>query len=724
MTRNLFRLATASAASAALFALLPASTAHPLRAMVCLLPLAAWLVDLASRSRAARWRPLEPALWALWALLALGHGTLGIDGAAVWVASAGFLLAAARLLFVARALGEEASGARPAVIAFAAAFGFLLFLWPWSIAGRAPDGDEPYYLLLTRSLAHDFDVDLANQYADGSWREFARAPVGPQPGDPTGAHGERWSRHAALLPLLLAPLYAAGGLRAAELGMVALSAAFAALLFAAIRRRRDGRAAAAIWSLALLAPPLFVYSGRFWAEIPAALAVAVVIAFLPAAGVRTNDPARWRAESFALVAALVALPLLKLRFLLLSLPLALLAWRRLASRSARLRVALPAAIGIATGALLLWNRFRFGNPFRMYGAGELDLLALPPLELLRGLAGPFFDVAFGLFAWAPLWLLLFPAFLRSWRRHELPAGELLAAAPYVAFLASRHEWYGGWSPPFRYGLVLLPILALLLSGLDFERPRPLAARLGLAALAGTTALVALFAFVEPAWTFSLADGTSRLLGELTTRIPADLARFTPSLVRPRPATWFWLVAAPLVVTVAWRERGRSRGRVAAPAFAAALLLAGAAGWVLAAERLPTSRVEAEDAWVAKSGGALHPERWTVDRASQTGGWTLVDGSSLRFVPVTDGRARVVRLRGYFHGDPQRPLALELSTGGSEVARLAPGRVGEWTTVESAPLDLPRGAALEIRARQSDGGTSASDGSVPFFIVDFVELVRP
>ncbi|MEZ5313861.1 MAG: hypothetical protein R2862_09540 [Thermoanaerobaculia bacterium] len=514
-----------------------------------------------------------------------------------------------------------------------------------------------------------------------------------------------------------------GGLRAAELGMVALSAALAALLFAAIRRRRNRRVAAAIWSLVLLAPPLFVYSGRFWAEIPAALAVAVVIACLPAAGARARALRRGARESLALVAALVVLPFLKLRFLLLSLPLALLACGGSPSRSARLRVALPAAIVVATGALLLWNRFRFGNPFRMYGAGELDLwrcrrsssCAVSPD---RSSTSPS-DCSPGHRSGS------------SWfRRSSAPGGaassrrRALAAAPYVAFLASRHEWYGGWSPPFRYGLVLPPILALLLSSLDWERPRPFTARFGFATLAAATALVALVAFVEPAWTFSLADGTSRLLSELETRIPADLARFTPSLVRLRPATWIWLVAAPLVVAVAWRERGPSRGRIAAPALAAALLLAGAAGWVVAAERLPTARVEVEDAWVAKSGGALHPERWTVDRASQTGGWTLVDGSSLRFVPVTDGSARIVRLRGYFHGDPRRPLALELSTGGSSVARLAPGRAEEWTTVETAPLAIPRGAALEIRARRGGGDGYAGEGGVPFFIVDFVELVRP
>ncbi len=64
-----------------------------------------------------------------------------------------------------------------------------------------PDGDEPYYLLLTHSLADDGDVDLADEYREAAWRSFTTVPVAPQPGDPTGTHGEIYSRHSALLPL-------------------------------------------------------------------------------------------------------------------------------------------------------------------------------------------------------------------------------------------------------------------------------------------------------------------------------------------------------------------------------------------------------------------------------------------------------------------------------------------------------------------------------------------
>ncbi len=67
--------------------------------------------------------------------------------------------------------------------------------------------------------------------------------------------------------------------------------------------------------------------------------------------------------------------------------------------------------------------------------------------------------------------------------------------PYLVLVAPRSEWYGGWSPPFRYALVALPLLALALVPLLAERRRAGARALltGLAALTLALTLVWLVA---------------------------------------------------------------------------------------------------------------------------------------------------------------------------------------------------------------------------------------
>src|SRR5207245_8075397 len=67
---------------------------------------------------------------------------------------------------------------------------------------RTPiDGDEPYYLLMTESMAHDRDLDLSNQYRDLKHSATGRTDLVPQLGDVSGPHGEQYSRLEPLLPL-------------------------------------------------------------------------------------------------------------------------------------------------------------------------------------------------------------------------------------------------------------------------------------------------------------------------------------------------------------------------------------------------------------------------------------------------------------------------------------------------------------------------------------------
>lgn len=625
---------------------------------------------------------------------------------------------------------------------FALPLALYLFAWPWATTARAPDGDEPYYLLLAHSLAEDGDVDLADDYRDEAWRRFTTVPVSPQPGDPTGPRGEIYSRHSALLPLVLAPLYRLAGPFGAQLGMLALAAAAAAAGLGAARARFPDhrRGLHAAWMILAFAPPLLLYAGQFWVEVPAALLVALVLRAQAQLDVRQSSSpvqAATRGQLLALALPLFALPLLKLRFLAIALPLGALALARLRGPARRRGELLLFAAAILA-ALALWNFWRYGNPLRMYGGGDLAIFAVPLADQLRGDFGLFFDVAFGLFALAPIWLLALPGLAGALGR-EVPGGalrsllqsplpELAALLPYTLLIGMRREWYGGWSPPFRYGVVLLPALALLLPVLLGKRRPTAGLRLLCAVLTALTAALALIYLVHPAWAYSLANGSSRLVDELARELAVDVVRLLPSMVRPRPATWIVPALLTLAVTAmarfrSGRDRRRTRRRPLPVWPLAALgLLLGWSGLLFAAARLPTARIEFEDAWIRHRGGALFPERWTVDRTRFAGGWALGNQSEVAVQPISGGDSCRLAIRLLSAAKLRSPLELEVRAGDRLVAtfRLPPSTLAAdaplpWTTLSTEPFPLRPGETLRFRATAPFGGERS------FVVLDRAEV---
>ena len=125
----------------------------------------------------------------LLAAAALGAPLLGVDGWQPLVVGAavalGLLYVVRRVLALESLLERAASSKRPALVFLLLPFAFYLALIPWSIGERAPDGDEPWFLLVTHSIAYDLDRDLANNYRDedslASCRErSSRSPETPK----------------------------------------------------------------------------------------------------------------------------------------------------------------------------------------------------------------------------------------------------------------------------------------------------------------------------------------------------------------------------------------------------------------------------------------------------------------------------------------------------------------------------------------------------------------
>ena len=218
--------------------------------------------------------------WALGAAVVLGATALAapILGIAAWqpaamagAAAAGLLYVVCRVLALEPLLERAAGAHRPPLVFLLLPFGFYLALIPWSIQERAPDGDEPWFLLTTHSIAHDFDLDLANNYRNQDSLAFMPRAIEPQPGDRETSDGTIRARHGAVLQAVMAPAYRLGGRAGAMVVIAALAALSAWLLLDLTAFSPDARARLAAYATFSFAAPFLIYSQQIWAEVAAVL---------------------------------------------------------------------------------------------------------------------------------------------------------------------------------------------------------------------------------------------------------------------------------------------------------------------------------------------------------------------------------------------------------------------------------------------------------------------
>ncbi|MGH3675253.1 MAG: hypothetical protein ACRDU5_05855 [Mycobacterium sp.] len=324
--------------------------------------------------------------------------------------------------------------------------------------------DESQYLMTSQSLWRDGDLDISNQFAEQSWREFT--PVGPpietvmQPG------GRQVSPHDPLLPIVLAAPVGLAGWVGAKLTLAALSAALAALtLWVAVRRFAVPLALAAIGSAtAAASAPLAVYGQQIYPELPAALVCLLGVAALTG---------RRSPTSLALLAcAVLALPWLSVKYVPVAAALAVLGAVRIGARRETVWFIGVLAVGSAVYALVhvaFWGGltvYASGDHFEQ--SGQLSVMGQDPNFVFRSwrLIDLLVDRTFGLVAWQPAWLLLIPAGgALAARGLGVPLGRVALGVPLVAgWLVASYPaltMHGYWWPG-RQVVVVLPLAVLII----------------------------------------------------------------------------------------------------------------------------------------------------------------------------------------------------------------------------------------------------------------------
>lgn len=323
--------------------------------------------------------------------------------------------------------------------------------------------DEPQYLMTAQSLWADGDLDISNQIAERSWRQFT--PVEPPVETVPQSDGSQISPHDPLLPLVLAVPVGLAGWVGAKLTMVVLAGAVAALtLWVAVRRFALPRPLAVTGTaVATASAPVAVFGQQIYPELPAALVCLV--------GVAALTGRRSLTSAALLTGAVLALPWLSVKYAPVAVALAALGVIWIGARREAAWFAGVLAAGAAVNAAVhvaVWGGltvYASGDHFEQ--TGQLGVMGGDPNFVFRSwrLIDLLVDRTFGLVPWQPAWLLLVPALgALAASRSTAPLGRSALALPLAAgWLVAAYPaltMHGYWWPG-RQVVVVLPLALLI-----------------------------------------------------------------------------------------------------------------------------------------------------------------------------------------------------------------------------------------------------------------------
>jgi hypothetical protein len=517
------------------------------------------------------------------------------------------------------------------LLAAAALFVPLALATPWLTPPMY--GDEPFHLLVCKSLVEDHDFDLGDDY-----------DLEHHPNNEIYTVGDPYF-HSPVTGVLVFPGYLVAG-RSGALALLALAAA--AVVSLLLRRGRElgvPRSRLAVLGVLLVATyPLATFATQIWSEILGALAVALALVAASAL-----PPRRGWATAMAFGATLV-----KTRLALATFPIALAAWMSPHRQRPRRTLGLT-VVGVAAVASLVFGWLALGHPFGYYRRLR-HLLPTDFKQPLTVLGGLVFDPAGGLLFVAPLLIAaIFGGTLLLWRRGSWGERALLmgSLATVLALLHSR-EWYGGGSPPARYLVPLLPAFALA-GAMVLRAPqrwRRAAEVLIAPSLLGWWVLIS-----RPHLSINPGDGGYWLSNAVARRFAVDVRQFFPSFLVPSTATVVVPVAVlaviALLVPLCRRKPSLARRLVAAQA---ALWMVASTALVVAVKARRDVVVEAEAPQVQRLGGRPEPPPGTFSRFTHRRGWRVGKSEGV-VVPLNLRPGSTVSLEGWLLGRARKGARL-------------------------------------------------------------------
>lgn len=433
-----------------------------------------------------------------------------------------------------------------------------------ALRDRVPGGDEPHYLIITQSLLADRDLRIENNHARGDYAPYFFGELKPDYLR-RGLDEQIYSIHAPGVSVLVLPAFAVAGYPGAVLTIALLvAAAMAGLWLVVWQMTSSAHAAWVAWATVALTVPMVFHAFTIYPD--GAGAACTVAGLWLLVALERGRPVS-RPALAACGAAMAALPWLHTRFAivagLLGIAIVLrLVWRRDAQPGrqpglarglgdAAVFLALPIVAAIAWFGYfwMIWGTL---NPSAPYGGYTQSAVA----HLGPGLSGLLGDQQFGLVPSAPVYLAAMVGMLPLARRRPRLAFELaLLAVTYTVAVASYRMWWGGFSAPARFLIVILPVAAVPMAALWQSCRTPAARAIVLAVLGLSLALVLPRIFAhDGALLYNGRDGFDLLLdwANRSVSLPLALPSVHRDLVGDAVADiGTWVSAAALCLAAGW-----------------------------------------------------------------------------------------------------------------------------------------------------------------------------
>jgi len=439
-------------------------------------------------------------------------------------------------------------------------------------------GDEPHYLLITKSLFSDGDVNLWNNFQNKDYLEFYPGQLDAH--TKTGKRGAQfqYSRHMPGFSVFILPAYALGAtlgrtmtsalndpkygrqilILVVRLFLSVLAAALSGMFYLTMETLLKNRNISLLaWGFFSFSTPLLFFSYQIYPEVIAALiSISVVYVLL-------INPKR---SPLFLVLAGVGigiLPWFGLKYLVISFGCGLLFLISFLKQEQKLKkyvyLSLPIFLSAVFFLFFLWFLYGKLSMIAVYKGTTVEgsvtfntFFHHDPIEFLRCWVGYLFDQRVGLLAYSPIFMLFFPGSILWFRKNKKEALSLLIPLTlYWAFCSMSYYW-GGYSPP---GRTLLPVLWIMgiFMGAALYRPRRKKPVFIIHLLAGLTFLntyllakdTRLLFHENLSFPWAEPGKVSNVLNSLS-NVFIDFTKFVPSLSSQDGITWVPLLVWGLV----------------------------------------------------------------------------------------------------------------------------------------------------------------------------------
>ena len=456
-------------------------------------------------------------------------------------------------------------------------------------------GDEPHYLLTTKSIATDGDINVYDNYRDKDYLEFypGELAIHAYP----GKKGDEflYSKHFIGQSVLMLPTYFLGkkvaqwnprlsGNPELKRRVIVFFARLPNCLFAAllsfvffflvldITQRKDISVLA--WAVFSFTSPILFFSHLLYPAIPVALITIFVFKYF------VLNKAKHLLIFFLSGIAIGLLPWFGIKFIVLAAILFCISGFVLLSERQtgifwKKTFLFLFPIALSTGFYLFFLRAIYGNlsPISTYtGVSEgLELsayhskfLALRLLKILSRSLGYLIDQKYGLFIYSPIYILGFAGlyFLFKKRKRET---VLLLIAMTVYWIFSSNYYWGGYCPPGRPVIPLIWIFGLFLAIVFTEKQ----SRFRIAVISAGLVLSAgmVWAALRNPWILYQEQYGSELGGEflyskLSRALSNSFVQFhnlMPSLRELVVLNWLtliiWIIVICAIVVIFIKKRG-------------------------------------------------------------------------------------------------------------------------------------------------------------------------